>query len=179
MMLQKRPIIYLLFLLCMAGCFDPIIEEPIGEVEGLKPIYSDVETVDEIISLPPQLIQQLGKIYYKDQFMFVSEVGKGIHIIDNSDPTHPTKVSFIQVKGSRDIAIKGNILYTDNITDLVALDISNFNDIKEVKRIKGLYSAEDFQYPESYEGYFECFDPTKGVVINWEPATLNNPECWR
>lgn len=170
---------YLCLLLFIAACVEEPQVEPVGVVEGLKPVYIEEDVVEDIVSLPPQPIKQLGKIYYKDDFLFVSEISRGIHIINNSDPTQPTKVGFIQVNGSRDIAIKGNILYTDNITDLVAIDISDFNDVKEVKRIKDLYSAEDFQYPDSYEGPFECYDPAKGVVIGWETATLNNPECWR
>ena len=27
-----------------------------------------------------------GKIFFKDDYLFVNEVGKGIHVIDNSDP---------------------------------------------------------------------------------------------
>jgi hypothetical protein len=69
MKVQRKHTIYILMLLFVAACYEPAVEEPIGQVEGLKPVYSDAETVDVIVSLPPQAIKKLGKIYYKDDFM--------------------------------------------------------------------------------------------------------------
>jgi hypothetical protein len=35
-------------------------------------------------------IKQAGKIYFKDSYIFVNEVNKGIHVIDNSIPASPS-----------------------------------------------------------------------------------------
>ncbi len=93
-----------------------------------------------IKTLPAQDLENPGKIYVKDNFLFINEVKKGIHVIDNSNPSAPKAVSFIQILGNIDIAVNGNILYADSYTDFVALDISNPNDVKEVSRNKDVFN---------------------------------------
>jgi hypothetical protein len=93
-----------------------------------------------IKSLPAQDLENPGKIYVKDNYLFINEVKKGIHIIDNSNPSFPKAISFIQILGNVDIAVKGNILYADSYTDFVAFDISNPKDVKEVSRTKEVFS---------------------------------------
>lgn len=151
------------------------------EVEGLQPIYAPANTWNQITAEDPQPIQQLGKIYYKDNFMYVVERLKGIHVIDNTDPTTPTPVKFIKVAGAKDIAMKNNYLYTDNATDMVVLDVSNLEDIKVVNRIDGIYDESQQAYPEfAEEGtFFECVDASRGVVVGWQSVMLSSPECRR
>lgn len=148
-------------------------------VQGMKPIYSENDEWQNIQVTEARSIKKLGKIYYKDGFIFVNESAEGIHIIDNSDPTNPVFLKFIEIIGNRDIAIKGDILYADNITDLVTLDISDFNDIKVLDRVKDIYPSSIQTYPDGYFGPFECVIPTKGYVIGWEEASLVDPDCWR
>lgn len=153
--------------------------EPVGTVEGLRPIYVPELDWDEIKVSEPRPIEFLGKIYYKDNLIYVNERNKGFHVIDNSDPTNPTPLKFIQVYGSEDIAIKGNMLYADNVSDLVTIDISDLENLSVVNRVRGLYPDSKKEYPEGYSGYFECVDATQGIVIGWEEATLENPSCLR
>jgi len=164
----------LLFISC-----NRVDDEDIFVVDGLKPVYSTTNW-QEITVTGPQGIEHLGKIYYKDGILYVNERNKGIHVVDDNDPFNINALKFINIPGNRDIAIKGNILYADNGKDLVALDISNFDDIKVVNRISNVYPDRIFlEFPENYFGYFECVDPEKGVVVGWEETTLENPECWR
>lgn len=161
------------------SCVTDPEEDPDFTIEGMKPIYLEGEPWDEISVETDRPIKNLGKIYYKDNHIFVNEINKGIHIIDNNDPVNPVPIKFIKIWGSKDIAIKGNILYADNITDLVAIDISDLDNVVETKRIPGLYGEEQKAYPENYQGFFECIDDAKGVVIGWETAILQSPECQR
>ena len=78
-----------------------------------------------IRSNQPREIQRPGKLFIKGDYIFLNEVDKGIHIINNVDPANPKNVAFIDIPGNMDLAVKGNILYADLYTDLVALDISN------------------------------------------------------
>lgn len=171
----------LLALFTSTGCELVELEQApdLGVQTGVRPIYADRDKWDEIISLPPQPIENLGKIYYKTPYMYVNERFKGIHVFDNSDPENPIPIAFIQILGSEDIAIKDNILYADNYTDLVAVDISDIQNVVVVDREEGLYSRDAKAYPEGYSGPFECVDNTKGLVIGWEEAELDNPECLR
>ena len=179
---MTKPILFLLAsfsILSSCELVDVNAIEPVGVVEGVRPLYASVEVWDEIISLPPQPIENLGKIYYKDPYIYVNERFKGIHVSDNSDPSNPIAIALIQVFGCEDIAINGTILYADNYTDLVSIDISDIHNVVVVNRVENLYTAEAKAYPEGYSGYFECVEENRGFVIGWEEAELVNPECLR
>jgi hypothetical protein len=66
-----------------------------------------------------------GKIYFYNNYIFINELRKGIHIIDNTNPSSPQNLGFIEIKGNVDMAVKDNILYADNYMDLLAIDITN------------------------------------------------------
>lgn len=90
------------------------------------PIYkSKTEVLAAINGNTSQSVETAGKFYIKDNFIYLNEVDKGIHIIDNSNPSRPAQVAFLNIPGNQDIAVKGNILYADMYSDLLALDISN------------------------------------------------------
>lgn len=171
----------ILILLTSTACELVELEQvsEVGVRPGVRPIYADLDQWDKIVSLPPQPIGNLGKIYYKAPYMYVNERFKGFHVFDNTDPENPIPIAFIQIFGSEDIAIRGNILYADNYTDLVAVDISDIHNVVVVDREADLYSRAAKAYPEGYSGYFECVEEGKGLVIGWEEAELFNPECLR
>jgi hypothetical protein len=106
--------------------------------ESVRVTLNELRT--SIKTLPAQDLENPGKIYVKDNYLFINEVKSGIHIIDNSNPSLPKAISFIQILGNVDIAVKGNILYADSYTDFVAFDISNPKDVKEVSRTKEVFS---------------------------------------
>ena len=58
-------------------------------------------------------VQNPGKLYIFGNYIFLNEIDKGIHIIDNSNPASPKNVAFIDIPGNLDMAVKGNILYAD------------------------------------------------------------------
>ncbi|MCC6286971.1 MAG: hypothetical protein IT249_03730 [Chitinophagaceae bacterium] len=84
-------------------------------------------------------VKTAGKFYIKNQFIYLNEVEKGIHIIDNSNPSQPKQVGFLNIPGNLDIAVRDNILYADTYTDLLAIDISNPKKAAIVKEIKNFY----------------------------------------
>lgn len=108
-----------------------------------------------------------GKIYFKDNFIFVNEYQKGIHVVDNSNPESPQIIKFIDIPGSVDMAIKEDILYADSYVDLLAIDISNMDDIREVKRIENVFP---YMIPPCEDGIVENVDMTQGVVVSWNPT---------
>jgi len=90
------------------------------------PVYqSKAAALAAINGKVSQPVQHAGKLYIKDNFIYLNEVNKGIHIIDNSNAANPVQIAFLSIPGNLDIAIKGNTLYADMYTDLLALDISN------------------------------------------------------
>ncbi len=149
-------------------------------VDGYKPLYVPADQAKVIKTLESRPVETQGKIYLKDQYIFIGDVNRGVHVIDNTDPRNPIKVSFIQIYGNHDIAIKGNIMYADNLEDLVAIDISDMNNPVEVKRIEDVYKLPNQHYPEDVRDhtYFICADPDKGYVVGWIPAMITDPDCY-
>lgn len=148
-------------------------EEP---VEGWKPIYSteaNTETVEMKASEP---LENPGRIYVYEQYLLINDQAKGIHIYDNTVKTNPTEVSFIGIPGNLDFSVRDNIIYADNITDMVIIDISNPAQPEFSNRIPDIFPVQ--QFPDAF-GPFECVDPAKGTLVGWEKAMLDNPKCFR
>lgn len=176
---MKSTVLLSILLLSLASCETDTVEPTPVKVEGLRPIYVKENEARVIVAAPAQPIAKLGKIYYKDNTIYVNDSNYGVHIIDNANPENPVKTGFLRIPGCHDIAIKGDILYADNLGDLVAIDIADPSNPKVVKRLVGLQGNGNEKYPQFYEGYFDCVDETKGVIVGWEAALLTDPKCWR
>lgn len=104
------------------------------------PVYKTKQEVrDNIKSNGAKPVENPGKLNILGNYIFLNEIDKGIHVIDNSNPSTPRNIAFIDIPGNLDIAIKGNTLYADIYTDLVALDISNPLNVKTKKFIDNLF----------------------------------------
>jgi hypothetical protein len=126
-----------------------------------KPVYKTTDEVRaNIKSSSATEIKQPGKIYIRGQYIFFNDVDKGIHIIDNSNPAQPKNIAFINIPGNVDIAVKGNILYADLYTALVAIDITDPHHIVLKKVIESVFPHR------YYNGYFTP-DSSK-VIASWE-----------
>lgn len=86
-----------------------------------------------------------GKIYAKDGYLFINELKEGIHLIDNRNPTAPQPVAFLRIPGNGDMAVRNNILYADSYMDLVAFDISNPAQPREVSRVQSVFPSGQFE----------------------------------
>lgn len=92
----------------------------------------------------PRTLASPGKIYTKDGFLLINEIKEGIHVIDNRNPSAPKMVSFLRIPGNGDMAIRNNILYADSYMDLVAFDISDPQNIRELNRVKDVFPNGQF-----------------------------------
>lgn len=145
---------------------------------GYAPIYgSATSRVVSYSSAEPTKFP--GKIYAYNNYAFQVEQGKGIHIINNTNPQQAAKIGFINVAGCTEISIKANYLYTNNVNDLVVINISNISSPFVVNRQQNAFPAIDQTFPPFDGVVFECPDPSKGIVIGWEQKTIQNPNCRR
>src|SRR5438270_13780478 len=79
-----------------------------------KPVYKKLSEVRaQMKTLPSEPIINAGKIYTYQQYIFINERNKSIHIINNSNPSSPNNIGFILIPGNFDIAIKVNYFYAD------------------------------------------------------------------
>lgn len=125
------------------------------------PIYKSREEVRaNIKSNPPKEIQSPGKLFIYGNYIFLNEIDKGVHVIDNTDPSHPVTKAFIDIPGNLDIAVKGNTLYADMYGYLVAVDITDPLHAALVKDMPGVFPER------SYQGGFVAANGM--LIVGWE-----------
>ncbi|MEO6869536.1 MAG: hypothetical protein ABI168_07825, partial [Ginsengibacter sp.] len=124
------------------------------------PVYKTTAEVKENIksNLPKDIVNP-GKIVLLGNYIFLNEMDKGIHIIDNSVPASPRNVAFIDIPGNLDLAAKGNILYADLYTNLVTIDIADPLHAVVKQYNEGVFP---FRY---YENSF--YDDTNKIIVDW------------
>lgn len=125
-------------------------------------------SVDIISPLP---IKESGKIYAYRDYIFVNDKYRGVHVIDNSNPNSPKKISFIKIAGNVDISIKDDYLYADSLMDLIVLDISDINAIKIVNRLENVL-RDNVVWPAEVD-FFESvnIDYENEILLGWETVT--------
>lgn len=133
----------LFILLLSVSLFSSCLKDSITRTYSVyEPIYiSKAVAVNNIKANAPTPVEKPGKIYVLGNYIFLNEVDKGVHVIDNSDPAQPLNKYFIPIPGNIDIAVKGGILYADMFTDLIAVDISNPANIQVKKVIEHVFPA--------------------------------------
>jgi hypothetical protein len=180
--LQKRmhvSLYALLFLTVLLGI--SILLEGCSDSCETKVHYTYLEptviSLDELRSstklVEAQPLNSIGKIYRKGQNLFINEPGKGIHIIDNSNPSNPVVKSFLNIPGNVDLAVMGNTLYADSYIDLVVFDISEISNIHEVNRVENVFT--NYHQPYGFQ-----FDQSKGLITGWtekEGMEVSQSDC--
>ncbi|HEX6848591.1 MAG TPA: hypothetical protein VF144_16515, partial [Chitinophagaceae bacterium] len=156
-----RKIIFLPFLAIMVFALQSCLKDKITRTYSVfEPIYkSKAEVQAEIKSSAAISISNPGKIYMYGNYIFLNEINKGVHVIDNSNPSNPLIRSFINIPGNVDIAVKGSMLYADLYTDLVVVDISDPLNATLKKVVPNIF-------PERFYVAGFVADSTK-VIVGW------------
>lgn len=156
----SRYVPLLLIVLGLSGCLEDKCEQMITYY-SYQPVYQSMEQIRAAVAVEAARdLDRPGKMYIKDGILFISEINEGIHVIDNTDPTQPQPLAFINVPGNHDIAAKGNVLYADSYMDLVAIDISQPAQAQEIGR-----EQEVFPYGSWHNGLWA--DPDSGIAVDW------------
>ncbi|MDI3320192.1 LVIVD repeat-containing protein [Pinibacter soli] len=128
------------------------------------PVYKTIEQVRaEMKSNPAKDVEIPGKIYMYGNYIFLNDLNKGIHIYDNSNPSSPRNVAFISIPGNVDMVVKGNILYADSYSDLVAMDITNPLEAKALNFTDNVFPA--YRNNIMYDSF--VISGVKNVVVDW------------
>jgi len=124
------------------------------------PVYkTKQEVLASVKNTSVQTINSAGKIFIYGKYIFLNEINKGVHIIDNSNPSSPKAVSFINIPGNLDIAVKGNTLYADMYADLLTIDITDPQHTRLLNTVPRLF-------PERFYGL--NFTPdTSRIIVDW------------
>ncbi len=165
--MKSKIIPILVFITFLISCEDTTYKEYTGNA----PVYMTYDELRQAVKTEAgRDLENPGKIYFKDNYIFIIEEFKGIHIYDNTNPASPAKKSFVKVPGIVDMAIAGNTLYADSFIDLVIIDLQDINNIHETGRMKDIlpYTTPpiDNKLPVGF------VDKEKGLVVDWEVRTI-------
>ncbi len=130
-----------------------------------EPVYLTLTELRESVSQSaPEGLNTPGKIYWYNHYLFINETGKGIHIIDDSNPSAPVNLSFLNIDGNFDMAVKDNVLYADSYIDLLVFNISNPAQVILIKRINNVFNSS-FSLSNTPEGI-------PAVITDWKMVKI-------
>lgn len=107
-------------------------------------LESSVRFTDTIMT-----IRKPGRIYIYQNWLMLVEKYKGVHLIDNSDPSNPVRKGFLRVPGCQNVAVGNGTLYVDNAVDLVGVRI-NFATLKGQVVARKKRVLPEIESPEGY-----------------------------
>lgn len=155
--MKKSTIAAIVILISFAGCFK---DSCISTYTIYYPVYKSLTAARaDMKSFAPQALHNTGKIYVYGNYLFINELNKGIHVIDNSNPAAPVNLSFVAIPGNVDIAIKGNYLYADSYSDLVVFDIAGMQNIHTVQFVNNVFPERNRFY------YVTAANPDSVMVV--------------
>ena len=133
---MRTTLLSFIILLLITSCSDKTLQTYTANV----PVYMSYEDLRTPLDVGPgSVLTKPGKIYFKDQYMYINEFQEGIHVVDLSDLTNPRPKAFIKIPGNVDMAIRNNVLYADSYVDLVLIDISDPVKPLEINRFEKLF----------------------------------------
>jgi hypothetical protein len=158
---MKKLGIILIALVALSSC-----DKTTNKYMCYEPVYTDAETFRAAATFEaPRTITKDGAIYFKDNYLFIVEPNKGIHFIDNNNPSNPINTGFLNLMGASGLSIKDNYLYVNAMVDLVTIDVTSFSNPTQVNRIEECFPSAlplmDKNYPT------KTIDKSKGIVTDW------------
>jgi len=187
--MKKLVFLFYAGIIAFSGCSDSVTETLTYLIN--EPVFMSTESFRKsvVVSHEPQPISNYGKMCFYEGYIYIAESEKGIHIVDNSDPSDPQNIGFIELLGNADLAIRNGMLYADALIDLVWFDISNPSSPRLEGRLENVFSKYMPLPPTDNEygiDYYQCYDMygSKGVIVGWkvnqrtETITYENRRWW-
>ncbi len=170
---MKKFALFLCLAVVLAGisCDDEIPNNLEEYLVAVPITMSEEEFRNSVDIIAPIPIEESGKIYAYENYIFVNDQYKGVHVIDNSNPRSPEKIAFIKIPGNVDIAVKDDFLYADSLWDLLVFDISEINNVALVNRLSNVLNGNIIWPFEVDAVDYQNFGNVGDVLIGWEIET--------
>lgn len=84
-------------------------------------------------------IYKTGKIFFGSRMILIGEVNEGIHVIDNSNPSSPINVSFIDLPYTNEFYVENNIIYAVSHYDLIKIDVTDLTQPILIDRLENAF----------------------------------------
>ena len=164
---MKRILVAILMMFLLQSCWYVGNDDNFERIDAYKPITQPRAEFEKTMELTAERqVVNSGKIYIKDQLIYLNEKGEGFHIIDNSDPEDPKPLAFLRIPLATDLAIRNNTIYVHHAVDLVAFTYSVVNNsLNILHRERNVFPA--LHSPEGWEAdYYQI--PQGHIVIGYE-----------
>ena len=146
---------------------------------GMVPVY-DINEDWKIIEVQPgKNILQPNSVISGDGFDIVIHDESGIYIADQNNPSNKS-IAFISIPLFHTVQLNQDTLFVGNYLDRLTFSIADPYNVQLISRDVDFFpDIEPLAFPPGYEGFFECPDFDKGVILDWEQAVIKDPQCWR
>lgn len=169
----------LCFVLLIAfTCFSCVNDGPYDDYLVARPVVMDAIAfkTEAIAVTDPVPIVSSGKIYAYKDYIFINDIDKGFHVIDNQDASNPKSIAFIKLEGNYDVSVKDDKLFADSYGDLVIFDISDITNIQLSTRIENAVYNNDIwlanlEFPQADIYDYSEIDYNRDIVVGWVVKT--------
>jgi len=165
----------LLSIFCLSAfisCQDKYTETYMANV----PVYISVEEwrANEPSIEGPEDLNDPGKIYVYNDYLFIVDRGSGIHIFNNASPASPQNLGFIQLVGCADVAVRNDVLYVDSYLDLLSFDITNPASPQFICRIENAIESNAMATRSGLDESLPIVNANgeEGVIVAWEQKEI-------
>ncbi|PID60479.1 MAG: hypothetical protein CSB44_10355 [Gammaproteobacteria bacterium] len=151
----------------LAGCpWD--VDDDDHALSRYIPVYMSYDELREsvVVTEAEEIDDTIDRVYLYDSWIFLVDTGKGIHVLDNRDPTAPKNTAYVEVPGSTEISIRDGYIFVDSFVDLVTLDARNPEAVIEVDREVDIFPYDPYQVIDD-DVYFSDVDESRGVVVGY------------
>lgn len=123
---MKKNLLILLSLVGLYACSDRLTREVVTYKIN-EPVFMSKKEFRQSVRVTSNVrkIENYGKICFYKGFLYISEPGVGLHVLDNRKPENPKLVAFVKILGNADLAIQDDVLYADSYVDMVYFDLTN------------------------------------------------------
>ena len=166
--MKKINMRFISYLILLSAVF--LLSSDFYPVSEYVPILMDRAEMEKAVKLDsPRPMYEPGKIYYKSPWLLIVEKYKGVHVIDNANPSNPEKIGFLHIDGVRDVAVKNNVLYADNAVDLIAVQFNpSLTDVSVSKRIPNYFP--EMAPPDGWGLPYSVWAnrPANSIIVGWK-----------
>ncbi|NND06503.1 MAG: hypothetical protein HKN87_08985 [Saprospiraceae bacterium] len=138
-----------------------------------EPVYRTAAQITAPISVEsPRPLVDPGIIYFYDGYILINEFREGIHVFDNSDPSNPVPVSFINIEGNEHFAIQSDQLQANKFNALLTIDISDVQHPEQKSVISNAFKEIHEQPGRGFLVYHRQTDQTQ--TLNCSDPNFNS-----
>lgn len=166
-----KQLFYLFLVLFLIGCegiFDDTIHYSMPVTQSKEyPVYLDMSEICTIQVKANAPITAPFKILSNDRFYFVGDRLKGVHVYEKK-ASGVSYLCFIECRYITDFELVDQRLFSNNLLDMVVIDVSNPMQINVLHRQKN-----HFNRYASYKDYWKVpYEEGKGLVVGKERHEL-------